>query len=168
MSSNSYNIYKITFTLLPFAMIFLISCARSDQTDNQVAHQSLIEKNRVLGHPKIINSSKNPTSLNDQHVTKWDKLYSQNRSSEQKAYCLAKTKSKFSNFTDWIFTVETPWKQGKHPKIITLLTKCETFQVPVNNFNKPTYFKENNVVLASGKFSGGTLDDVDITLVLDN
>ena len=168
MSSIDWKVRSFFSTCAVTAATLLASCSPSNDAQVVVDEKPMAQPRIPLGFPKMKTLPESQKALNVKQTSKWDDLYFQNRSSEQKAYCVAKTKSKFTSFKDWIFTVESVSSQGKRPIMVTLATACKTFDVPYQNFTKPIFLSENSVVLASGKFSPDTLIDVKVTLVLDN
>ena len=168
MSSIDWKVRNFFSICAVTAATLLASCSPSNDAQVVVDEKPMAQHRIPLGSPKMKTLPESQKALNVKRTSKWDDLYSQNRSSEQKAYCVAKTKSKFTSFTDWIFTVESVSSQDNKTIMITLVTACKTFDVPYQNFIKPIFLSENNVVLASGKFSSDTLFDVKVTLVLDD
>lgn len=168
MSSIDWKVRNLFSMCAVTAATLLASCSPSKDAQVVVDERPMAQPRIPLGSPKMKTLPESQKALNLKQTSKWDDLYFPNRSSEQKAYCVAKTKSKFTSFTDWIFTVESVSSQGKKPIIVTLVTACKTFDVPYQNFIKPIFLSENSIVLASGKFSSDTLIDVKVTLVLDD
>lgn len=161
--------YQNFFSMCAFtAVTLLASCSPSNDAQAVVEEKPITQDRLPLGSPKMKTLPESQKALNVKRTSKWDDLYSQNRSSEQKAYCVAKTKTKFTSFTDWIFTVQSVSSQDNKTKVIKLVTTCKTFNVPYQNFIRPIFLPENSVFLASGKFRSGTLVDVKVTLVLDD
>lgn len=168
MSSVDRKVRNFLSMCAVTAATLLASCSPSNDAQVVVEEKPMAQQRIPLGSHKMKTLPESQKALNVKRTSKWDDFYSQNRSSEQKAYCVAKTKSKFTSFTDWIFTVESVSSQDNKPKMITLVMACKTFDVPYHNFIRPIFLSENSVVLASGKFNSNTLVDVEVTLVLDD